>query len=418
MVSLPYGKSHLEVTVPDSAEILHGKVVPKLDYVEEAAVEALRNPINSPPLKDLVQSTHKIAIVISDITRPTPNHLIIPWIINELAAVPPENITIINGTGSHRENTRQELTAMLGQKVIDRFQVVNHNAHKPEDLRHLGKSLSGGEVYLNEIYCNADLKIATGFIEPHFFAGFSGGPKSIMPGVAGIDTIMHFHSAELIGHPKSTWGIIDHNPIQQETTEIALMQKPDFSFNVTLNNQKEITGIFAGDIIDAHRRGAESVRAQSMIACHQPFDIVVTTNSGYPLDQNLYQAVKGMSAAHQIVKKGGAIICVAECIEGIPDHGNFRELIQMGHRPEQLLEIIKAPGFSMFDQWEAQKMAMIQMWADVYLYSNLRPEQAESAQLIPVENIETTLDRLIAQYPGHPSIAVLAEGPMTIPFIA
>jgi lactate racemase len=417
IVNLPYGKSHLPVDVPEWATVLQSKQIPELKNAKAAALEALSNPIGSPPLKELVKSRDKVAIVISDITRPTPNHLIIPWLLEELAAVPLDNITIINGTGSHRENTEEELTAMLGQQVMESVRVINHSAFKAEELVYLGNSSTGGEVFLNKTYCEADVKIGTGFIEPHFFAGFSGGPKSIMPGVAGLDSIMHFHSAALIGDPNSTWGLIDENPIQQEASEIALMAKPDFSFNVTLNSQKEITGIFAGDLIEAHRQGAAAVKEQTMIPCPQPFDIVLTTNSGYPLDQNLYQAVKGMSAAHQIVKEGGCIICAAECSEGIPAHGNFGEILQMGDNPDHLLDIINDPEFSMFDQWEAQKMAIIQTWADIYLYSNLSPELVEMAQLSPVSDISKTLDQLIASMGPETSIAVLAEGPLTIPFI-
>ena len=417
IVELPYGKSTLAVEVPDSSTVLRSKHVPALPDAKAAAVEALRNPIGTRPLGELVKTSDKVAIVISDITRPTPNHLIVPWLLEELGGIPTENITIINGTGSHRENSRDELTIMLGQQVMDQVKVINHSAFKAEALFHLGKSPTGADVYLNRAYCDADIKIGTGFIEPHFFAGFSGGPKSIMPGIAGLDTIMHFHSAELIGHPNSTWGLMDGNPIQQEASDIALMCKPDFSFNVTLNSDKDITGIFAGDVIESHRQGAAFVKEQTMIPCGQTFDIVLTTNSGYPLDQNLYQAVKGISAAHQIVKEGGHIICAAECSEGVPDHGNFGEILQMGHSPTHLLEIINDSDFSMFDQWEAQKLAIIQTWANIHLYSGLTSEQVEMAQLIPVTDMATTVNRLIEQYGRQPSIAVLAEGPLTIPFI-
>lgn len=321
-VNLSYGKDGLNVEVPDDAVLITPKHIPGLDDEKGRAIESLRHPIGTPPLKEMVQATDTVSIVISDITRPTPNHKMVPWLLEELSHVPRENFIIINGTGSHRDNTREELIQMLGQDVVDSVRVINNNAFDKDTQVYLGRSSYGAEVYLNKAYVQSDFKIVTGFIEPHFFAGFSGGPKGIMPGIAGIDTIMHFHNAKMIGHPNSTWGLIEGNFVQGEATEITQMCKPDFMFNVTLNGEKEITEYFSGDVIQAHRQGSEYVREHAMAGCDDRFDIVLTTNSGYPLDQNLYQAVKGMSAAHKIVKEDGAILCAVECSDGIPDHGN------------------------------------------------------------------------------------------------
>ncbi len=416
-VNLPFGKAFIEAELPDGSIVLEHDSVPGLKNEKDKVIKSLRNPINSLPLREAVKASDKVAIVISDITRPTPNHKLIPWIIEELKDVPSENFTVINGTGTHRENTDLELIEMLGIDIFNSIRIINHNAFKKNSLKQLGKSSSGAEVFLNREFCEADYKIVTGFIEPHFFAGFSGGPKGIMPGIAGIDTIMHFHSAELIAHPKSTWGVIDENRIQQEAKEIALMSKPDFMLNVTLNQDKEITNVFAGDIVEAHKAGMQYVKEHSMIECDESFDIVVTTNSGYPLDQNLYQAVKGMSAAHQIVKKGGAIICVAECSEGIPDHGTFRDIFNMEDSPGEILELINKPDFSMSDQWQVQKLALIQTWADVYLYSKLTTADVSQTHLISVESIEDTMAMLIRKMEEKPRVAVIPQGPMSIPYI-
>lgn len=416
-VKLAYGKNGLELNVPDFSTIIEPRHIPGLDHEKERAFQAMRHPIGSPALKGMVKPTDKVCIVISDSTRPTPNHKIVPWLLEELDHVPKENFVIINGTGSHRDNTREELIEMLGAEVVNSVRVINNNAFDKETQTYLGKSSYGAEAYLNKEYVQSDFKIATGFIEPHFFAGFSGGPKGIMPGIAGIDTIMHFHSAKMIAHPNSTWGLIEGNPVQGEATEITLMCKPDFMFNVTLNGDKEITNYFVGDVITAHRKGCEYVKEHAMVECDQPFDIVLTTNSGYPLDQNLYQAVKGMSAAHKIIKQGGTIICAAECSDGLPEHGNYAKILKMFDTPEQLLAKIKDPNFVLFDQWQAQKQAMVQMWADVYVYSTLKRYEVEQAMFKPTDDIAKTIEDLLSQYGGAARIAVMPLGPLTIPYI-
>jgi nickel-dependent lactate racemase len=416
-VNLAYGRTGLEIDVPEQSVLIEPRYIEGLADEKEQAFEAFRNPIGTPPLKEMVKSTDKVSIVISDMTRPTPNHKLVPWLLEELNHVPRENFVVINGTGSHRDNTQEELIRMLGEEVVNTVRVINNNAFDKSTQTYLGKSSYGAEAYLNKEYCESDFKIVTGFIEPHFFAGFSGGPKGIMPGIAGIDTILHFHNAKMIGDPNSTWGLIEGNPVQGEATEITLMSKPDFMLNVTLNGDKEITNFFAGDVIEAHRKGCDYVREHAMVDCAEPFDIVITTNSGYPLDQNLYQAVKGMSAAHKIVKKGGAIICAVECSDGLPNHGNYVKILQMRKTPEEILGMINDPAFSTFDQWQVQKQAMIQVWADVYVYSSLSSEDVEKAMFKPINDIERTIDELLNKFGRDARVAVMPLGPLTIPYI-
>lgn len=417
LVDLTYGKNGLQVEVPDHAEVIEPRYIPRIENEKEKAFEAMRNPIGTPSLKEMVKSTDTVSIVISDSTRPTPNHKLVPWLIEELSHVPKENFIIINGTGSHRDNTREEFIEMLGEDVVNSVKVINNNAFDKETQTYLGTSSYGGEAYLNSEYINSDFKIVTGFIEPHFFAGFSGGPKGIMPGIAGIDTIMHFHSAKMIAHEKSTWGIMKDNPVQGEATDITLMAKPDFMLNVTLNGDKEITNFFTGDVIEAHREGCAYVKEHAMVPCEEPYDIVVTTNSGYPLDQNLYQAVKGMSAAHKVVKEKGTIICAAECSDGLPSHGNYAKILKMFGSPQELLDKVNDPNFSLFDQWQAQKQAMIQVWADVHVYSQLSSEDVENAMLKPTNNITETIEALREKYGRDARIAVMPLGPLTIPYV-
>jgi nickel-dependent lactate racemase len=414
---LLYGKEGIELSLPDEVFLVEPNNLPGIENEKEAVMDALRNPIGTRPLKELVKSTDTVAIVISDITRPTPNHILVPWLIEQLEHVPHENFVIINGTGTHRDQTREEFVQMLGEWVVENIRIINNNCHDKESLVNLGQSKFGCDVYLNKDYVEADFRIVTGFIEPHFFAGFSGGPKGIMPGIAGIETIMTFHNAKMIGDPRSTWGNMDDNPVQEMTREINKMCKPHFMLNVTLNSAKEITAVFAGELYASHDKGCAFAKEHAMIRCNDRFDVVITSNSGYPLDQNLYQAVKGMSAAHKIVKKGGAIIIASECSDGLPSHGNYSKIFEMAKNPQELLDMINNPEFKMFDQWQVQKQAVIQVWSDVYVYSKLSDEQVDGAMLKSSHNIEQTLEVLKQKFGENMTVAVLPLGPLTIPYV-
>ena len=416
-VNLSYGKNGLVINVPDQAVIIEPTHLDGLADEHAAILEAMRNPIGTRPLRELVKATDTVSIVIADITRPTPSHKLVPWIMQELAHVPKDNFVIINGLGSHRANTQAELIQMLGEDIVREVRVINHEAFNMDELEYVGTNSYGSKVYMNKTYLATDFKIVTGFIEPHLFAGFSGGPKGINPGIVGIETIQDFHNAELIGHPLSIWGVLDGNPVHESAKQNCLFAKPDFMLNVALNNSKEITAVWAGDVIQAHRVGCEFVKKHAMIAIDQPFDIVVTTNSGYPLDQNMYQTVKGISAANQAVKDGGAIICASECSDGLPEHGNYGSILKMRETPAELLEMINSPGFRIFDQWQVQVQAMVQKRARLYLHSLLTEEQVKDAKIIPTTDIEQTIHELLQEYGANARIAIMPVGPLTIPYV-
>lgn len=417
ITELLYGKDGISLDFPDSSFIIEPKNLPTLENEKEAIRQALRNPIGALPLKESVKSTDTVSIVISDITRPTPNHILVPLLIEELSHVPLGNFVIINGTGTHRDQTREEFIQMLGEWVVDNIRIINNNCHDKETLVNLGHSKFGCDVYLNKDYVESDFRIVTGFIEPHFFAGFSGGPKGIMPGIAGIETIMTFHNARMIGDPLATWGNMVNNPVQDMTREINALCKPNFMLNVTLNREKGITEVFAGELYEAHDKGCAFAKEHTMFRCEERFDVVITSNSGYPLDQNLYQAVKGMSAAHKIVKEGGSIIIASECSDGLPDHGNYSKIFEMADSPQALLDLINNPDFKLFDQWQVQKQAVIQVWADVYVYSKLEDEQVLGTMLKPTHDIEKTVEDLKKKYGENMTIAILPLGPLTIPYV-
>ncbi len=420
MIRLAYGKTGLEITLPDEWDVtvVEPKFVPGLPGPQAAIQRALRAPIESSPLRDLAKPGDKVGVVFSDITRPTPNHVILPPILAELSHIPRENITLFNALGTHRPNTETELRDMLGYELVDGYRIVQNDAFDTSTQIHLGVSSQGHEVWVNREMAECDVKILTGFIEPHFFAGFSGGGKALMPCMAGQTTVLGNHDAGLIGHPKATWGIREGNPAWEEIQEVAHQLNPDFLLNVTLNKEKQITGVYAGDLDAAHAAGCAFVKETAMVPVPHPFDIVVTTNSGYPLDLNLYQAVKGMSAAAQVVRQGGAIVIAAHCWDGIPEHGLYGQLLREADSPQSLLDTIHTPGFLKQDQWQAQIQAQIQLKADVHVYTeNLTGEQIEMALLNPSPGVEETVRGLLAEMGSDARICVLPEGPQTIPYV-
>jgi nickel-dependent lactate racemase len=419
-VKLAYGKTGLDLELADelNVTVVEPKYVSALPDPKAALRQALNQPIAAPPLRELVQSSDRVGIVFCDITRPAPSHLMVPAVLNELAHVPRENIILFNALGTHRPNTDAELRAMLGDDVVDSYRIVQNNAFDPSTQVHLGATSRGHAIWLNREFVECDAKILTGFIEPHLFAGFSGGSKMVMPGMAGQQTVLGNHDAGMLSDPHATWGITWGNPVWEEIREVALKVNPTFILHVSLNRDKEITGVFAGDLDAAHAAGCAFVKETAMVGVPHAFDIVITTNSGYPLDLNLYQSVKGMSAAAKVVRQGGVIIVASDCWDGIPEHGLYEQLLHLANSPQELLDTIFAPGFLKQDQWQAQIQAQIQLQADVYVRSdNLTDRQIEGALLRPSRRIEATLQELLDRYGPQASICVLPEGPQTIPYV-
>jgi nickel-dependent lactate racemase len=418
-VKLAYGKEGLSVALPDDKTTVVEPVhVPGLADEEEAIRARLREPLGTPPLRELVKSDDTVAVVFSDITRPQPRQRMLSALLDEIAHVPSDQIVLINALGTHRANTEDELAEMLGTDITENFRVAQHDAWDEENVVHVGRTSFGHEAYVNREYMRVSIRILTGFIEPHLFAGFSGGPKAVLPGVAGQRTILTNHGWRMVADPNATWGVTTGNPMWEEMREVALMTSPAFLLNVALNRHQEVTGVFAGDMLSAHAAGIDFVRRTAVVPVPMPFDIVITSNSGYPLDLNLYQAVKGMSAAAQVVKRGGSIILAAECCDGLPDHGLYAELLRMASSPEELLDMVASFDAPRHDQWEVQVQAQILQKARVYVRSSyLSPEEVRSALLNPCTTIEDTLGELLDQYGPEATICVLPEGPMTIPYV-
>ncbi|HEY0715540.1 MAG TPA: nickel-dependent lactate racemase [Polyangia bacterium] len=417
-VHLQYGRHGTRVQIPSQrVRVIEPTFVPGLPDEAGAFLEAVRRPMGTRPLRDLVAADETVAIVIPDITRPLPSSRLLPWLLAELAHVAPTNITIVNGTGSHRANTTAELTEMVGADVLAKVRVVNHVAADLTTLAPAGQLPDGHPVFFARDYVNADRRIVLGFIEPHFMAGFSGGYKGVFPGIADLASIQHYHRASVIADPRSTWGILEGNPTQDQIRAGGSLLPVDFLLNVTLNRSRAITGFFCGDVRTAHEAGCAFVKTTTMVACDRAYPIVITTNSGHPLDQNLYQTVKGMHAAMQIVEPGGLIITASSCSEGFPEHGNFKSLLFGATSPQALLDKITAKGFSMHDQWQAQLLATIAVRADLALKSELPADDVRRAHIEPIADVGARVQAEL-QRRGDVPIAVLPEGPMTIPYIA
>ena len=417
-VRLAYGRRGLDVPLPDAAQatVLEPRYVPDLPDEDAVMRAALRAPIDTPPLRDLVSPSTSVAVVFSDLTRPQPRERMLPLLLAEIEAVPAGRITLINGLGTHRPNSDVELREMLGDAVLSRYRVVQHRATDADKVVCVGKTRFGRDAWVNREYVEADVKILTGFIEPHIFAGFSGGPKAVLPAVAGAEIILGNHSGQMLSHPKATWGVTHGNPIWEEMLEVAQMTEPDFLFNVALNRDKQITGVFAGSLVAAHTAGTAHVRESAMVPVDEPFDVALTTNAGYPLDLDLYQTVKGISAAAQVVRKGGAILVASKCWDGIPSHGNYKKLLWEASSPQELWDRVTAPDFRALDQWEAFLHARLCLHAEIHIYADgLSDEQIRRAMLTPCRDIESTLQQLIARY--GPRLCVLPQGPMTIPYL-
>ncbi|MCH8843988.1 MAG: nickel-dependent lactate racemase [SAR324 cluster bacterium] len=422
-ISMAYGRNGYALDLPaDLAQwdLFNPQDHPPLADPAGALEKAFLQPIGARPLREIVAPDERVVVVTSDNTRPVPNRELIPALVKHLGLTA-ERLTILVGGGSHKANTRQEWLEMFGEEIVEAFPIFNHDAYDPGELVEIGRTDAGGKALLNTRWVHADKRIVLGFIEPHFFAGFSGGSKGVMPALAGIETILHFHRAAIIGDPRTTWGVMAGNPQQELSREVTAMAPPDFLVNVTLSLSKQITGVYCGHYLDAQAAGVEQARREAMAPATRSYPLVVTTNSGYPLDQNLYQTVKGMSAAAKIVQEGGSILTLSECAKGIPDHGHFAELMTIEPNPRALLERIEAPDFSALDQWQAQTLALILLKARVFLHSTLQPDAVRRCQIEPVDSVEGFLSEYCESYRRRhgepPVVAVLPHGPLTIPYL-
>jgi nickel-dependent lactate racemase len=419
-VGLAYGRGRLSVELPaETLSVVQPRYTPALSDPAGALRACLGSPLAGPPLAELVRPGQQVAIAICDVTRPQPRRQMLEAILEHLdGVVPDEAISVLVATGSHRASTGAELEAMLGGELIRRLRVLDHDATDPARLRWAGTFGENVPVWLAREWMDADVRVTTGFVEPHFFAGFSGGPKLVAPGLAGLETILCLHDARRIGDPRAAWGVTVGNPVHDDIRAIAAGTGVDFGFDVVLNRDQQIVAGFAGELFAEHAAAVASCRELSMAGVGTEADVVVTSAAGYPLDQNLYQSVKAMSAAAQIVAPGGTIIVAAECSDGFPDHGSYRDLLRSAPDPASLLAAIESRDEVVADQWQVQVQARVQRLAEVVVHTGgLSVDELAEAHLGACADISAAVvDALAAKGPGA-RVAVLPEGPTTIPYL-
>ncbi len=393
----PYGQTHLEYEF-DEKELVGvltssiEKYVPEGDG-QELVARALESPIGSQKLSELSRGKQKIVIIASDHTRPVPSKIIIPQMLSEIRKGNPNaDITILIATGCHRGTTKQELINKFGEEIVANEKIYVHDCDEKEKLLNIGVLPSGGQCEINKIAVDADLLIAEGFIEPHFFAGFSGGRKSVLPGVAGRSTVLANHCSEFIAHPNSRTGILKDNPIHEDMIWAAKQAKLAFIVNVVLNSEKKPIFAVAGDLEKAHKKGTDFISSlcgvKSVLA-----DIVISTNGGYPLDQNVYQSVKGMTAAEATVKKGGIIIMLAKANDGIGGEHFYHQLADEPDMNKTMdIFLSRSRNETATDQWMSQILLRILMKAKVIYVSSLDPEIVKKMHMIPASTLSEAIN--------------------------
>ncbi|NLY49390.1 MAG: nickel-dependent lactate racemase [Firmicutes bacterium] len=419
MTRLPYGPGYLPVTVPD--ENLAGIFCPlqtqrELPGEAELIIAALQNPYGGPRLAELAASARRITVISSDHTRPLPSKVTLPPLLAEIRAGNPQaEVTILIATGLHRPTTPAELTARYGKDLVQREHFVVHNAFNTDELVYLGGLPSGAPLWVNRLLAETDLLVAEGFIEPHFFAGFSGGPKSVLPGVAGEKSVLANHSTALMAHPRARTGNITDNPIHQDIRAAARLAGLRFILNVVTGSDHRVTAAFAGSVAEAHAAGCRLVEKQARIEL-EPADIVITSNGGYPLDQNLYQAVKSMSAGEAATKPGGTIIIAAECRDGLGGEGFYSQMASALNPRSLLAQIQGTPMLETLpDQWQVQVLARILAERQVIVVTEgVERELLEEMYLTWAPDLDTALRLAFEQHGAGAKVAVIPDGVQVI----
>lgn len=414
--SLPYGKENISVSIPD--EQINGVLLSSIHsynpFGDENTLvaEALENPIDSPKLSELAKGKNNIVIICSDHTRPVPSKVIIPPMLKEIRTGNPNaDIKLLIATGCHRETTRDELVYKFGEEIVANEQIVMHRCTDTDSFVKIGILPSGGNLVINKLAYEADLLISEGFIEPHFFAGFSGGRKSVLPGVSSRETVLANHCSEFIASPFARTGNLENNPIHEDMLWAAKKANLRFIVNVVLDENKKVIYAVAGEAEAAHKKGCDFLSSQCKVS-PAPADIVISTNGGYPLDQNIYQAVKGMTAAESTVKEGGVIIMLAKSNDGYGGDDFYHMLADRDDINQTMAEFLKrGRNQTVPDQWEAQILIRILQKATVLYMSDMADEAIEAVHMIPIHSVEEGLEKAKSILnKTSPSITVIPDG--------
>lgn len=416
-IHLAYGKQGLDIEVPDRnlVNVLTLGASTPLAHPGASIEQSLLSPIGSPPLGEFASNARTVCIAVCDITRPVPNKVLLPPVLKILEenGIERGDITILIATGLHRPSSPGELELMLGSDILSRYRVVDHRANVRDEQRYLGVTKRNTPVFIDKRYVEADLKLTVGFIEPHLMAGFSGGRKMIAPGNAGEDTIKALHSPAFLDDPLCGEGSIDQNPLHHELLEIAGMAGHDFMIDVSLDADRKITGVFAGDPRQAHAAGVKAVRRFVRATVRNPVDIVITTSAGFPLDLTYYQAIKGMTAALPVLKKGGMLILAAECAEGLGGE-KFTTMATRFPTADEFDEWIHSNPVEI-DQWQLQECVKAMRTADVVVVAHgIQNVQKDKLFVQSALSVEEALERGLEKLGRDATIAVIPKGPYTL----
>jgi lactate racemase len=411
-VELAYGRHGTTVEVPDDAEIIAPQDEPVLDDEAASITAALRRPLLGGSLGDLTDGSERVAVVFPDLTRPMPNRTVLPPLLAELArcGVPDDRITLLCATGTHRQASAAEMEELVGPEIVARYTIIDHDG--ANDAHVAVGEVDGVPVLLQHEYVEADLRIVTGFVEPHFFAGFSGGPKAVCPGLAATATILEAHHPRRIADAHATFVTREGNPVHDFVRAATALAPPHLSVDVAINRARQVTAVFAGPLPAAHDAACAHVQSTAVRVVEAPFDLVVSTNGGYPLDRNLYQAVKGMAAAERIVRPGGTIVMAAACEDGVPADGAFARLLADARTPADL---VGASGAPELDRWQAQVLGRVLQRAAVLLFAEGLDEAAPPSTLVsPASDLDAAVAAALGRLGPRARVAVMPEGPLTV----
>ncbi len=420
-ITLDYGTTGLPIEVPDDCTVVRPDDSRPLADPAAALLEALRRPVAGAALAELARPGQRVVIAVPDGTRPHPQRAVLEAMLVELARVGADaDVTVLVSGGTHHADPPDVISEMLGPEVLRRCRVAIHDCRDTDQLVSLGTAAPPAadvHVALDRRWVEADLRVSTGLVEPHLFAGFSGGPKLVAIGTAGLETVMALHNGRRVGEAKATWGVVAGNPVHDAIRAVAALAPPHFSLEVVFDPAKRLTHVFAGTTAAAHRAAAEIARTINMRRLDRKFPLVITSSGGYPLDQNFYQAIKGVSAAAEIVTEGGTIVLAAECRHGLPSGGMYETVLEPGEDIRVANSRILASDEVVPDQWQLQVQARIQARATVLVKSSgLGPRDLALARLEPLADIDAFVRAARSKNPGLP-IAVLPHGPYCVPFV-
>ena len=415
-IRFPYGKEHLSYDF--SGEKLLGTLTSSIHvYTAKAdgltlVREAMANPYGSAKLSELARGKNKVVLIASDHTRPVPSRVIVPPMLAEIREGNPDaDITILIATGCHRYTTREELVAKFGEEIVDNEKIAVHVSTDEDSLVTIGTLPSGGTLRINKLAAEADLLVSEGFIEPHFFAGFSGGRKSVLPGICSRETVMANHCSEFIASPYARTGVLEGNPLHKDMLYAARTAKLAYIVNVVIDEKKQAIYAVAGDVEAAHKAGCEFLSGLCRV---KPIyaDIAISTNGGYPLDQNVYQSFKGMTAAEATVREGGVIIMLSSCTDGHGGEDLYRELADEPDDKKAADKILaRGRNQTVPDQWQAQILLRILSRARVIFVSEAPDEMIRNMHMIPAHSIGEALEmakKMLGN--SEPTITAVPDG--------